>query len=268
MTVARILDTLSRLLMRILLAVVIGVVLAPVLVTLVISFSDQVRFVFPPDGFGWRQYEQLFRSPVWMRSIRLSLALALPATLLAVIVALPVSLIAQRSTLPGRNALQATAVASIVVPTTALAVGLFTLYSRLGLTSSDLGLVIAQAVLALPIVVIGISAGLSRISRTPEFAAMTMGASLGRSVLEITGRALLPAIVASAVMGFLHAFDEVVIVNFVGGPGQVTLPKAILDSVQNATDPVITAAASLLIIGSAALMAIAAVAGGLGKRRR
>lgn len=265
---ARILDVLSRNLMRVLLAAIIVVVLSPVLVTLVISFSEQIRFAFPPDGFGWRQYEELFHNPVWMDSIGLSLSLALPAALLAVAVALPVSLVAQRSRLPGRNALQVTAVASIIIPTTALAVGLFTLYSRLGLTSTDLGLVIAQAVLALPIVLIGISAGLSRISRTPEYAAMTMGASLGRSLLEITGRALLPAVVASTVMGFLHAFDEVVIVNFVGGPGQVTLPKAILDSVQNTTDPVITAAASLLMIGSALLMAVAAIGGGLALRRR
>lgn len=265
---AKILDILARYLARVALALIIIIVLAPVVVTLLISFSDQVRFAFPPEGFGWRQYVELFRDPVWMQSIALSLSLALPATLLAVVVALPVSLIAQRSRLPGRNLLQGTAVASIIIPTTALAVGLFTLYSRLGLTSTDIGLIIAQAVLALPIVLIGISAGLSKISRTPEFAAMTMGASLTRALLQITGRALLPAVVASAIMGFLHAFDEVVIVNFVGGPGQVTLPKAILDSVQNQTDPVITAAASLLIIGSALLMAIAATVGRIASRRR
>lgn len=265
---ARLLDILARNLGRIALAAIIIVILAPVAVVLLISFSDQVRFAFPPEGFGWRQYEELFTSRVWMKSIGLSLSLALPATLLAVAVALPVSLIAQRSRLPGRNLLLGTAVASIIIPTTALAVGFFTLYARLGLTSSNLGLIIAQSVLALPIVLIGITAGLSKIPRTPEFAAMTMGASLGRALLEITGRALLPAIVASAIMGFLHAFDEVVIVNFVGGPGQVTLPKAILDSVQNQTDPVITAAASLLMIGSALLMAIAAIVGRIANRRR
>ena len=265
---AEILDKISRIFVRIILIATIIAILAPVVVTLVISFSEQIRFAFPPQGFGWRQYQELFRNPVWMRSIGLSFSLALPATALAVAVALPVSLVAQRSRLPGRNFLQGAAVASIIIPTTALAVGLFTLYSRLGLTSSNGGLIIAQAVLAVPIVTIGISAGLSRISRTPEFAAMTMGASLFRSIVEITGRGLLPAIVASAVMGFLNSFDEVVIVNFVGGPGQVTLPKAILDSVQNSTDPVITAAASLLIVGSALLMAVGAIAGRLATKRR
>jgi ABC-type spermidine/putrescine transport system permease subunit II len=262
------LDLVARYVARVALAAIIVVILAPVGVTILISFSSQIRFAFPPEGFGWRQYRELFSDPVWMDSIRLSLSLALPATLLAVVVALPVSLIAQRSRLPGRNLLQGAAVASIVIPTTALAVGLFTLYSQLGMTSTNVGLIVAQAVLAVPIVLIGITAGLSKISRTPEFAAMTMGASLTRSILEITGRALLPAVVASAIMGFLHAFDEVVIVNFVGGPGQVTLPKAILDSVQNQTDPVITAAASLLMIGSALLMAVAAVVGGIVSRSR
>ncbi|NKQ57813.1 ABC transporter permease subunit [Amycolatopsis sp. K13G38] len=262
------LDKLSRLSVRIILAVVIFAILAPVAVILVMSVSDQVRFAFPPDGFGWRQYRELFRNPVWMRSIRLSLSLALPAAALAVGVAVPVCLVAQRSKVPGRNVLQGVAVTSIIIPMSALAVGLFALFSRLGLTSSNAGLVIAEAVVALPIVVIGIAAGLSRIPRTAEFAAMTMGASLFRSIVEITGRALLPAIVASAVMGFLHAFDEVVIVNFVGGPGQVTLPKAILDSVQYSIDPVITAAASLLMLGSALLMVVAAVAGRLVMKRR
>lgn len=265
---ARILDTLGRLSVRILLVATIVVILAPVAVILVMSVSDQVRFAFPPEGFGLRQYQALFSSPVWLKSIGLSFTLAVPAAALATVVALPLCLVAQRSRLPGRNLLQGTAVASIIIPTTALAVGLFTLFSRLGLTSSNLGLIIAQAVLALPIVTIGIMAALSKISRTAEFAAMTMGASLFRAIVEITGRALLPAVLASAVMGFLLAFDEVVIVNFVGGPGQITLPKAILDSVQFSNDPVITAVASLLIVGSALLMGLAAMAGRLVMTRR
>ncbi|MTD53222.1 ABC transporter permease [Amycolatopsis pithecellobii] len=265
---SEILDKLARMSVRVILAATVFIILAPVVVILVMSVSQQIHFAFPPDGFGWRQYQELFHNPVWMRSMGLSLSLALPAAALAVVVALPVCLVAQRSKVPGRNLLQGVAVTSIIIPMSALAVGLFALFSRLGLTSSNGGLIIAEAVVALPIVVIGIAAGLSKIPRTAEFAAMTMGASLVRSIVEITGRALLPAILASAVMGFLHAFDEVVIVNFVGGPGQVTLPKAILDSVQYSIDPVITAAASLLMLGSALLMIVAAIAGRIVMKRR
>jgi ABC-type spermidine/putrescine transport system permease subunit II len=88
---------------------------------------------------------------------------------------------------------------------------------------------------------------------------MTMGAARARAWAGITARLLLPAILAAAIFAFILSFDEAVFISFLGGPGLVTLPKYIFDSVQFGVDPAITAVATLLMVVTAALMSGATV---------
>ncbi len=55
----------------------------------------------------------------------------------------------------------------------------------------------------------------------------------------------------------MTSFDEAVFVTFLGGAGQVTLPKAILNSARTGVDPVVMAIATLLMIGTSLLMLLA-----------
>ena len=76
-------------------------------------------------------------------------------------------------------------------------------------------------------------------------------------MIGITLRLLLPAIGAAFVFAFITSFDEAVFVNFIGGPGLITLPKAIFNSVLTGIDPLITAVASVLMVCTGIVMMVA-----------
>jgi ABC-type spermidine/putrescine transport system permease subunit II len=59
------------------------------------------------------------------------------------------------------------------------------------------------------------------------------------------------------VLAVVTSFDEAVFINFIGGPGLTTLPKAILDSARLGVDPVIMAVATLLMVATSILMILA-----------
>ena len=237
--------------------------LAPVLLTVLVSFSGEDYFAFPPESWGLRQYRELFADPVWGPALRLSLEVAATVAVLAVAIAVPEAFAIQRSRLPGRHALYAAGLAGMVIPIAAFAVALYGVLSELGLRRTYTGLVLANATLAVPVVLIVVTAAISRLPVTLELVAMTAGASRLRASLGITVRLLAPAIAAGAALAFVTSFEEAVLVNFVGGAEQTTLPKAILESARFGTSPVITAIATLLMAATGLLaVAAARVAGG------
>lgn len=231
--------------------------LVPALLIVVLSFSGDSVFAFPPHSWGLRQYRTLFEHGSWGSAIWLSLKIAIPAVLLSVAIAVPAVLAIHRSRLPARDLLQAAGVTSLIIPIAAYAVAMYGVFVQLHLLGSLLGLIIANTVLALPLVLLVVSAAISRVPVELELAAMTAGASRTRAWLGITLRLLTPAILAGSVLAFITSFDEAVFINFLGGPGQTTLPKAIFDSVRFGVDPVITAIATLLMVATSLLMLLA-----------
>ncbi|MBX5441950.1 MAG: ABC transporter permease [Solirubrobacteraceae bacterium] len=231
--------------------------LAPALLTIVLSFSGDDRFNWPPESWGLRQYETLLESTDWLDAIWLSIRIALPVALLSALIAVPAVIAISRSRLPGRALLQAAGVVALIIPVSAFAVAVYGVFVQLKLIGTYVGLVLANTVLAFPLALVVTAAAMSRVPVELELAAMTAGAGRARAWAGITLRLLAPAILAGCVLSFITSFDEAVLINFLGGSGQVTLPKAIFDSVRFGVDPVITAIATLLMVATSLLMLIA-----------
>jgi ABC-type spermidine/putrescine transport system permease subunit II len=232
--------------------------IGPVILTIFLSFSGEELFRFPPREWGLLQYRGLLESPTWLHSIKLSLTVAIPSAFLALAIGVAASFGLARTRLPGSGVLRFAGLSPMVIPVTALAVSLYGIYARLGLLATFRGLVIAHTVLGVPFVIAIVESAINRIPRELELAAMSLGASRWRSSVGITGRLLLPAAAAAFVFAFLTSFDEATLVTFLGGPGLITLPKAIFDSVRFTIDPVVTAIASLLIVSTAILIVLSA----------
>jgi putative spermidine/putrescine transport system permease protein len=233
--------------------------LVPAVLVMVLSFSGDSFFDFPPHAWGLRQYRTLFDDPRWGSALWLSVRIALPVALLSALVVVPTLFTIHRSRLPWRGALQVGGLTGIVIPISAYAVAMYGVFAQVGLLGSYWGLVLANLTLAVPVMLLVTSAAMSRIPAELELAAMVAGASRGRAWVGITLRLLAPAILAGGVLAFMTSLDEAVFINFLGGPGQETLPKAILDSVRYGLDPVITAIATLLMVGTSLAMGLAAL---------
>lgn len=250
-------DRLVATLGRLLVGLVAAVMLTPAAMVVVLSFSGERFFDFPPRTWGLRQYRVLLEDPRWGEALWLSVKIAAPVALLSALVAVPTLIAVHRSRLPGRNALQVAGLTGLVLPISAYAVAMYGVFAQVGLLGTYIGLVLANLTLALPVMLLVAGAAMTRIPVEFELAAMVAGASRARAWLGVTVRLLRPAILAGGVLAFVASFDEAVFINFLGGPEQETLPKAILDSVRYGLDPVVTAIATLLIAGTSAAMIFA-----------
>jgi ABC-type spermidine/putrescine transport system permease subunit II len=250
-------DRITRIVGLVAVTLAAAFLLAPVALTAVLSFSNDPYFGVPPKSWGLRQYETLINDPIWRDALLLSIRVALPVGLLSALIAVPAVFAIHRSRLPGRHVLHLAGLAGIIIPISAFAVAMFGVLSELGLLGTYSGLVLANTVLAIPLMLIVTSATLSRMPAELELAAMVTGASRMRAWFGITVRLLLPAIAGGFVLAFVASFDEAVFINFIGGPGLTTLPKAILDSARLGVNPVIMAVATLLMVATSLLMILA-----------
>jgi ABC-type spermidine/putrescine transport system permease subunit II len=250
-------DALSRVVGGTLATIVAIVLLAPALLVAVLSFSGDSFLTFPPKTWGLRQYHTMLTDSTWSSAIALSFKIALPTAIISALIAVPAVIAIHRSRLPGRNGLQVAGVTGIIIPISAYAVAMYAVQAQFHILGTYLGLLVANVTIALPLALVVTAAAMSRIPIALEQAAMTAGASRGRALAGITVRLLTPAILAGSVLAFITSFDEAVFINFLGGPGQVTLPKAIFDSVRFGLDPVITAIATVLMVATSLLMLVA-----------
>lgn len=237
--------------------VVVLFMLGPAALILVLSFSGESSLRFPPRTWGFTQYESFLASDYWLASVGKSTMIALCAPLLAALVGVPACVALERSRMPLRGTVRLLGVAPLVLPGVAYALALYTFFVEADLAGTVLGLILADSMLALPFVVVIVSAGLRQIPRELELVAMTLGASAARATFGITLRLLVPSIAAALLLGFVTTFDEAVFVNFLGGGGVVTLPKAIFDSVRTDLEPLITAIAALLMVATGIVVFLA-----------
>jgi ABC-type spermidine/putrescine transport system permease subunit II len=236
--------------------IAVVLVLSPVVLTLVLSVSNDPAIAFPPQTWGVERYRRLAESPAWLEPLWLSIRLAAVSAVVSVTVGVLTLMAIHRTRLPLRQALEQASLVSLAIPASAYAVAMYAVFAQYGLLGSFHGLVIVNVVLSLPFVVLVGSTALRSLSQDLELVAFTLGATRPRVWWGVTLRLLTPAFLAALLMAFQQAFEESVFINFLGGPGLKTLPKAIFDSVQFGSDPIITAIASVIIVVSTAAIAI------------
>jgi putative spermidine/putrescine transport system permease protein len=142
----------------------------------------------------------------------------------------------------------------MVVPIVITAVGMYFFYARIGLTNSYTGLILAHTALGAPYVVITVTATLAGFDTNLARAGASLGANPRRVFRSITLPLILPGVISGALFAFVTSFDEVVVVLFVGGVDQRTLPRQMWSGIREAMTPTILAAATLLVLFAFFLM--------------
>ncbi|WP_158044497.1 ABC transporter permease [Skermanella pratensis] len=247
---------------------VLGFLVLPILVIVPLSFSSGSFLNFPLPGLSLRWYQELLGSERWLSSLRNSVVVACAATLFATILGTLAALGLQRASFPGRSLLLALVISPMVVPLVIVAVGVYFFYAPLGLTGSLVGLTLAHTALAVPFVVITVSATLQGFDTNLSRAAASLGADPATAFFRITLPIILPGVVSGALFAFVTSFDEVVVALFLTGPQERTLPRQMFDGIRENISPVIAAAATLLIVLSILLMTVMEVLRRRGERLR
>ena len=231
----------------------------PISIIFPLSFSDASFLQFPPPDYSLRWFETYFSREDWTRPTITSFQVAGITMVLATLIGTLAAVAIVRSDFPGKRLVVGLLLSPIIVPTIILAVALYYLFARYGLIGTRTALVLAHTVLAVPYVIVVVSAALERIDQSLEQAAWTLGASKLKAFVKVTLPLIRPAVLTASFFAFLASFDEVVIAIFIAGTSATTLPKRMWDGIREEIDPTIAAVAALLIALSLLLMFFAEV---------
>ena len=218
----------------------------PSLIVIPISFGGRNAIELVPHTFSLDLYRDFFFTATWRGPLLQSLKIAFATMLATIVVAVPAAYALVRFDFVGKRALTMLIMSAVFVPVIVIALGLYLYFARLGLSGSNIGLVLGHTVYVTPFVMLTMMAGVKQLDPTLEFAATMMGASRTRLFTRVVLPQLVPSILASALFAFLISFDEVVIAWFLSSATTTTLPVRMYSSIQWDVSPVIAAISVLL----------------------
>lgn len=241
--------------------------IAPTLLVIPVSFSAGAEFRFPPTGFSLQWYTKFLNDSEWVESTLFSLGNALLTAGFSTAVGAAGALALVRGRLPGKSFLEALMLAPLIVPPIVLAIGVYLQFAPLGLIGTRPGFILVHTALAVPYVVLVVSAALQRLPPSLEMAGLNLGASRSRCFASITLPLIWPAVLAGAVFAFLASFDETVVSFFISGIEHKAVTRKMFEDIEFSISPVIAAASTLFVAVSVGLMLLAGAAKSAARRR-
>jgi len=248
---------------RVFCALIFLFLIAPILVIVPLSFNAEPYFTFTqgmlsldPDAFSLRWYQDIRNNPQWGLAIENSFIVGTSSTLLATTLGTLAALGLSRPEMPYRTAIMSILISPMIVPLIITAAGMYFFYSKIGLAQTYPGLILAHTALGTPFVVITVTATLVGFDRSLTRAASNLGSAPTRTFFKITVPLILPGVISGALFAFITSFDEVVVVLFLAGFEQRTVPRQMWAGIREQISPTILAVATLLITFSIVLMTI------------
>jgi molybdate transport system permease protein len=215
--------------------------------------------------------DQLFSEEVG-QALTLSLVCASLATLLCLVLGIPLAWVLARSDLPGRGVLRALVTVPLVLPPVVGGVALLLVLGRRGIVGQYLdrwfdislpfttaGVVIAEAFVAMPFLVIAVEGALRGADPRYEEAAATLGASRWLTFRRVTLPAVMPGVVAGTVLCWARALGEFgATITFAGNfPGETTtMPLAVYLALETDPGGAIVLSIVLLILSVTVLVSL------------
>ena len=235
--------------------------IAPILVIIPLSFNAEPYFTFTEgmmsldrEAYSVRWYKDIATNPQWIFSAKNSIIVATCSTLIATVLGTLAALGLSQSHMPYRPLVMGILISPMIVPLIISAAGMFFFYSKVGLSQTMPGLILAHAVLGTPFVVITVTATLAGFDHSLTKAAQSLGSGTSRTFFKIQMPLILPGVVSGALFAFITSFDEVVVVFFLAGFEQRTIPRQMWAGIREQISPTILAVATILVCVSILLL--------------
>ena len=243
--------------------------IAPIIVIIPLSFNAESYFTFTdamlrldPDAFSLKWYREILvtanrpdsMAGEWAFAARNSIVIAIFATALATTLGTLAALGLCRPEMPLRGPIMALLISPIIVPIVITAAGMFIFYSNFKLTYNHFGVIIAHAALGTPFVVITVTATLIGFDQMYARASASLGARPVYTFFKVTLPLIAPGVISGALFAFITSFDEVVVVLFLGGKDQTTIPMQMWGGIRQEITLSILAVATILIVISTLLL--------------
>ncbi len=220
----------------------------------------------------WSTLPQRLAEPGVLAALRLSLVTATLATLVCLLLGVPLAWVLARSGLPGLRFARALVTVPLVLPPVVGGVALLLVFGRRGviggwldatfgvsLPFSTAGVVLAEAFVAMPFLVIAVEGALRGADPRYEEAAATLGAGRWTAFRRVTLPLIAPGVAAGAVLCWARALGEFgATITFAGNfPGRTqTMPLAVYLALEQDLDAAIVLSLVLLVVSVVILAAL------------
>ncbi|MGW0802476.1 molybdate ABC transporter permease subunit [Nonomuraea sp. NPDC002799] len=210
----------------------------------------------------WSTLVARLAEPQVLEALRLSLLCASVATAVCLLLGVPLAWLLARVSFPGRRLVRALVTVPLVLPPVVGGVALLLVLGRRGLVGQWLettfgitlpfttaGVIIAEAFVAMPFLVISVEGALRAADQRFEEAAATLGASRWTVFRRVTLPLIMPGVVAGAVLCWARALGEFgATITFAGNfPGTTrTMPLAVYLALE--TEPEAAIVLSLVLL--------------------
>jgi mannopine transport system permease protein len=238
-------------------AIVLLFMAIPTIIVIPVSLNTSKYLDFPPEGLTLRWYGEFLGDAKWIAATTLSFRIAIVVTAASLVVGTMGALAIVRGLRGGGVAINALVMAPLIVPGIIYAIAVLIFFTPLGISGTFWGYVLAHTAIAVPYVVLMVSAALYRTDPSMEMAALSLGANRFQAIWHVTLPTIRPALAAGGIFAFLTSFDDAVISFFLANLSDVTLPRKMFENLQFFISPTLAAVATLLTIFTLILAGLA-----------
>jgi molybdate transport system permease protein len=205
-------------------------------------------------------------------ALRISIVCSVEATLLSLLVGVPLAWMLARVRVPGMALLRALVTMPLIFPPVVGGVALFMAFGRRGLIGrylsswfgialpfTQVGVVLAQAFVAMPFLIVTVEGAFRTADRGLEEAAATLGATRLRVFTRVTVPLVAPSLVAGTVLCWARAIGEFGATLIFGGNNQGTtrtMPTLVLTAFENNPQDAVALSLPLLLVALIVLGAL------------
>ena len=236
---------------------------APIILLIVFSFSDN-RNVGVWGGFTLDWYREFGDSKPTKAALWNSIQIAAASTLVSVVLGTMGALALERFKFRGKQVFDALLYLPIIIPDVTMAVMMLLFFSQiagwLGLSKGFATITLSHIAFSISFVSVVVRARLAGSDDRLEEAALDLYATRWQAFRFVTLPLIMPGILGGALLALTLSHDDVVITQFVAGPGWTTLPVFVFGLIRKGVTPLINAVSVVMLVASTALVAISLLA--------
>jgi putative spermidine/putrescine transport system permease protein len=239
---------LGRVGLRIASAIVLVFIYIPLAIVVIYAFNSSGTSAWPPAGFTLSWFGEALRNTGLQQAFLTSIACALGATLVALVLGSLASFAVARYHWFGRDTISFVVLLPIALPGIVTGMALSTTFASLSLPLGLFTVIVGHATFCVVLIFNNAIARLRRVSQSFEEASADLGADSFQTFRFVTFPALRSALLAGALLAFALSFDEVIVTLFTAG-GVKTLPIWIFESFRLANQvPLVNVAGVVAIL--------------------
>ena len=235
---------------------------APIALLVIFSFSAN-RNVGVWGGFTLDWYRDFADSEPTKDAVWVSVRVAVASTAVSVVLGTLGALALERFTFRGKHVFDALLYLPIIIPDVTMAVMMLLFFAQIGnwvgLSKGFTTIALSHIAFNISFVSVVVRARIAGSDDRLEEAAMDLYASRWQAFRHVTLPLIMPGILGGALLAFTLSLDDVVITQFVAGPGWTTLPVFVFGLIRRGVTPLINAVSVIMLLASTALVAISLI---------